>query len=68
MVLATEAKQSKTINIANPKTSTGYKMMEFGFIPEDWHQANLGDQTIKIGSGIPPTGGERIYKESGRPS
>src|SRR5437868_2141832 len=67
MVLTAEAQLSETTNIANPKTSMGYKMTEFGLIPEDWHQVNLGDKTIKIGSGITPTGGERIYKQSGRP-
>ncbi|MBS0272621.1 MAG: restriction endonuclease subunit S [Proteobacteria bacterium] len=66
MVLTTEAQQSE-INIVSLKTSIGYKITEFGFIPEDWNQATLGDKTIKIGSGITPTGGERIYKQSGRP-
>ena len=45
----------------------GYKMTELGIIPEDWEQFNLGDKAIKIGSGITPTGGENIYKQSGRP-
>lgn len=67
MVLTTEAQQSEITNIVSPKTSIGYKMTELGFIPEDWHQVTLGDKTIKIGSGITPTGGERIYKQSGRP-
>lgn len=67
MVLATEAQPSEITNIANLKTSMSYKMTEFGLIPEDWHQVNLGDKSIKIGSGITPTGGERIYKQSGRP-
>jgi type I restriction enzyme, S subunit len=66
MVLTSEARPSEIINIVSPKISIGYKMTEFGFIPEDWHQATLGDKTIKIGSGITPTGGERIYKQSGR--
>lgn len=67
MVLTTVALQSEITNIVSPKTSIGYKMTELGFIPEDWHQVTLGDKTIKIGSGITPTGGERIYKQSGRP-
>ncbi|CUI17973.1 hypothetical protein PNK_2377 [Candidatus Protochlamydia naegleriophila] len=67
MVLATEAQLSEITDVANPKTSMGYKMTEFGLIPEDWHQAKLGDKTVKIGSGITPTGGERIYKQSGCP-
>jgi type I restriction enzyme S subunit len=33
----------------------------------EWEVCNLGDKTIKIGSGITPTGGERVYKKEGRP-
>jgi type I restriction enzyme, S subunit len=46
---------------------SGYKLTELGLIPKDWNQVNLGDKAIKIGSGITPTGGENIYKQSGRP-
>lgn len=67
MALTTEAQQIEITDIVSPKTSIGYKITEFGFIPEDWHQATLGDKTIKIGSGITPTGDERIYKQTGRP-
>jgi type I restriction enzyme, S subunit len=33
----------------------------------DWEDAELHAKTIKVGSGITPTGGERNYKQSGRP-
>jgi len=45
----------------------GYKQTDVGVIPDDWEQACLGDNTIKVGSGITPTGGEAVYTESGRP-
>ena len=45
----------------------GYKQTEVGVIPEDWEAARLGDKTTKVGSGITPTGGERVYKQEGRP-
>jgi type I restriction enzyme S subunit len=45
----------------------GYKQSEAGIIPEDWGAACLGDKTTKVGSGITPTGGERVYKQEGRP-
>lgn len=52
----------------NPtKIPTGYKQTEIGVIPEDWDTCCLGDKTIKIGSGITPTGGEKVYKQEGRP-
>jgi type I restriction enzyme S subunit len=46
---------------------TGYKQTEVGVIPEDWEAANLGDKVQKVGSGITPTGGERVYMKEGRP-
>lgn len=49
------------------KIPTGYKQTEVGVIPEDWDSCCLGDKTIKIGSGITPTGGEKVYKQEGRP-
>lgn len=55
------------MEVANVETPAGYKMTELGLIPEDWSRINLGDKAIKIGSGITPTGGEHIYKQSGRP-
>jgi len=45
----------------------GYKLTEVGVIPDDWEVYFLGDKTTKIGSGITPTGGERVYKTEGRP-
>src|SRR6266566_1729947 len=44
-----------------------YKQTELGIIPEDWDVSPLGEKTIKVGSGITPTGGEKVYKEVGRP-
>lgn len=49
-----------------PDVPKGYKQTEVGVIPEDWDATSLGDNTVKIGSGITPTGGERIYKQEGR--
>jgi type I restriction enzyme S subunit len=45
----------------------GYKQTEVGIIPEDWDVKTLGDITSKVGSGITPTGGVKVYKEYGRP-
>ena len=45
----------------------GYRHTEVGVIPEDWQAERLGDQTRKVGSGITPTGGARIYRKEGRP-
>jgi len=45
----------------------GYKNTEIGVIPEDWDCSILGENAIKIGSGITPTGGSSVYKEIGRP-
>lgn len=45
----------------------GYKQTEVGVIPEDWEVTLLGEKTIKVGSGITPTGGEKVYKREGRP-
>ena len=36
-------------------------------IPAGWDSAHLGDKATKVGSGITPTGGERVYKREGRP-
>jgi type I restriction enzyme S subunit len=33
----------------------------------EWATQELGPKTIKVGSGITPTGGEKVYKKSGRP-
>jgi type I restriction enzyme S subunit len=45
----------------------GHKQTEFGVIPADWNIAPLGNLTTKIGSGITPTGGEKVYQKEGRP-
>lgn len=45
----------------------GYKMTEVGRIPEDWELIKLSDCTLKVGSGITPTGGEKVYLKAGRP-
>ena len=44
-----------------------YKQTEVGVIPDDWNAVRLGDKTTKVGSGITPTGGARVYKQEGRP-
>ena len=44
-----------------------YKQTEAGVIPESWRVEHLGDLTEKVGSGITPRGGERVYKKEGRP-
>jgi type I restriction enzyme S subunit len=45
----------------------GYRMSEVGVIPVDWDVKTLGEKATKIGSGITPTGGEKVYKSEGRP-
>lgn len=45
----------------------GYKQTELGEIPHDWDEVLLGEFSTKVGSGITPTGGSNVYKESGRP-
>ena len=44
----------------------GYKQTEAGVIPDDWSEITLGDVTLKVGSGITPKGGSRVYGLSGR--
>ncbi len=36
-------------------------------IPEDWEVKKLSVLSEKVGSGITPAGGERVYKKTGRP-
>lgn len=45
----------------------GYKKTDAGVIPNEWDFCNLGDKAEKVGSGITPTGGERVYKQEGHP-
>lgn len=49
------------------KIKEGYKLTEVGVIPSDWEVNKIDDVAIKVGSGITPTGGERVYKKEGRP-
>ncbi len=49
------------------KIAEGYKQTEVGIIPRDWEVKKIEDFSIKVGSGITPTGGERVYKKEGRP-
>jgi len=44
-----------------------YKQTEVGMVPEDWEVCSLGDIVTKVGSGITPRGGEKVYKKEGRP-
>src|ERR1700730_510985 len=43
------------------------KLTDVGLIPVDWDLDRLGDLTERIGSGITPAGGERVYEQDGRP-
>ena len=52
---------------SSDEISPGYKKTGVLVIPEDWSTVFLGEKTVKVGSGITPTGGIRVYKESGRP-
>jgi len=45
----------------------GYKQTDVGLIPDNWNYDSLVNLTAKIGSGITPRGGSRIYKKYGRP-
>lgn len=44
----------------------GYKQTEIGVLPQEWEVASVGEQAEKVGSGITPTGGERVYATDGR--
>jgi len=45
----------------------GFKQTEIGIIPNDWDVVKIDNITNKVGSGITPTGGKRVYKNDGRP-
>lgn len=45
----------------------GYKATDIGILPCDWGIEKLLTLSHKIGSGITPTGGEKVYKEEGKP-
>ncbi len=51
----------------SPIYKDGYKHTKLGWIPEDWNVIQLGNLSLKIGSGKTPKGGESVYKASGRP-
>ena len=44
-----------------------YKRTDVGVIPADWDCDRLGNLATRVGSGITPTGGERVYVTEGRP-
>ena len=44
----------------------GYKPSPLGPIPIDWEVMELKTLVEKVGSGITPTGGEKVYKNEGR--
>jgi type I restriction enzyme, S subunit len=45
----------------------GYSRTDIGMIPEEWECRRLGELTTRVGSGITPTGGARVYTQEGRP-
>ncbi|HRD65680.1 MAG TPA: restriction endonuclease subunit S, partial [Candidatus Competibacter sp.] len=45
----------------------GYKLTEVGVIPEEWDAEAIGSTAEKVGSGLTPTGGNRVYRQHGRP-
>jgi len=51
----------------NPAVPVGYKQTDVGVIPEDWGVFQVGEVSSKVGSGVTPTGGSRVYTSSGRP-
>jgi type I restriction enzyme, S subunit len=44
-----------------------FKKTSVGAIPEAWHLGKLKDYTLKIGSGITPRGGSKVYDKKGIP-
>lgn len=44
-----------------------YKQTDVGLIPCEWDIDLLGNNVVKVGSGITPRGGEKVYKQEGRP-
>ncbi len=61
----------QTKSLSNPSGYSGerqtYKNTDIGVLPADWDCSRLGDLTMRVGSGITPTGGERVYVSEGRP-
>lgn len=59
---------SVTVDLSRTSAVTpGFRLTEDGVIPEDWSSDRLGDLVMRVGSGITPRGGERVYKPEGRP-
>ncbi len=48
---------------------TGFRRTEIGELPDAWETCALGAEGLvhRVGSGVTPTGGQRVYKQSGRP-
>ena len=61
------ARASDVGTVEAAAVSPGYKRAEVGMIPDDWDCCPLGDLTTHVGSGMTPTGGERVYVTAGRP-
>lgn len=49
------------------EVKNGFKNTEVGVIPVNWKSIIIGNISIKVGSGITPTGGEKVYKKEGHP-
>src|ERR1700682_3776903 len=59
---------SATLDVSGASAvAPGFRLTEVGVIPEDWSSDRLGDLVSRVGSGITPRGGERVYKAEGRP-
>uniref|UniRef100_E6QTA3 Type I restriction modification DNA specificity domain-containing protein n=1 Tax=mine drainage metagenome TaxID=410659 RepID=E6QTA3_9ZZZZ len=66
-LIVQEVPASYQVMMDSQRIRQRYKQTEVGVIPEDWDVCNLGGHVQKVGSGITPTGGERVYKNEGRP-
>ncbi len=70
MSAATKVNRVRAEDVATaeaPDLLPGCKRTEVGVIPEDWDCSRIGDLTTRVGSGITPTGGNRVYVTAGRP-
>jgi len=45
----------------------GYKMTAIGILPAEWTVESIGERAVKVGSGVTPSGGQRVYRNAGRP-
>jgi type I restriction enzyme S subunit len=45
----------------------GYKQADIGILPNDWNATIIDELVEKVGSGITPTGGEKVYTKEGHP-